>query len=87
MRYKIFIERKAEKDLNKIPKEIREKFIGIILRLKDNPRPLNVRKLASSTSYYRIKIGDYRLVYEIKDKRKEICVFRIRHRKDAYLNL
>jgi len=46
-----------------------------------------VRKISDSENYYRIRIGDYRIIYEIDEKRKKINIFRIRHRKEAYLNL
>lgn len=87
MPYKIFIERRAEKEFEETPKEIQKKLTSIIVKLKDNPRPPNVRKISGSEDYYRIRVGDYRIVYEIKDKEKRINIFRIRHRKEAYLNL
>lgn len=87
MPYKIFIERNAEKDFRKIPKAIRERINSIIIKLKYNPKPLSVRKISGSENYYRIRMGDYRIIYEINDKEKKINIFRIRHRKEAYSNL
>jgi mRNA interferase RelE/StbE len=87
MPYKVFIEKKAEKDLKKISRETQKKIIAIISKLKNNPRPINIRKISSSENYYRIRMGDYRIIYEINDKERIINVFRIRHRKEAYLNL
>ncbi len=87
MAYRVFIERNAEKNFKKTPKEIKKKIIAAAVELKNNPRPLNVRKISDSENYYRIKIGDYRIIYEIDEKRKKINIFRIRHRKEAYLNL
>ena len=87
MSYRVFIERNAEKNFKKTPKEIKKKFIAAVAELKNNPRPLNVRKISDSESSYRIRIGDYRIIYEIDEKRKKINIFRIRHRKEAYLNL
>ncbi len=83
MPYKILIEKKAEKDLEKIPKEIQRKIISKILELKNSPR-LNAGKISGSNNYYRIRIGDYRAVYEIKNKKREIILFIIRHRKEVY---
>ena len=51
--------------------------------LIENPRPKISKKLKGKDSY-RLRIGDYRIVYNIDDKNKTITVFRIRHRKDVY---
>jgi len=87
MVYRIFISRDAEKGFNKTPKQIRKNIILAITKLKNNPRPMNVWKIGGSENYYRIRVGDYRIVYEINDKESKINILRIRHRKDAYLNL
>jgi mRNA interferase RelE/StbE len=87
MAYEIFIEKKAEKDLKRLPKNYQNKIIKKILNLKDNPKPIEARKITSSKNYYRIKVGDYRIIYEINYKEKRINIFRVRHRKEAYRNL
>jgi mRNA interferase RelE/StbE len=87
MVYEIFIEKKAEKDLRKLPKNYQNKIIQKILDLKNNPKPIDVRKIASSENYYRVRVGDYRIIYEINYKEKRINIFRVRHRKEAYRNL
>lgn len=87
MVYRIFIERNVEKKFNRIPIKIRKSIASAIAKLKNNPRSLNVRKITSSENYYRIRAGDYRIIYEINDREKRIDILRIRHRKDAYLNL
>ena len=86
MAYEIFIEKKAEKDLRRLPKNYQNKIIQKILNLKDNPKPIEARKITSSENYYRIKVGDYRIIYEINYKEKRINIFRVRHRKEAYRN-
>jgi mRNA interferase RelE/StbE len=87
MAYEIFIEKKAEKDLRKLPKNYQKKIIQKILNLKNNPKPVDARKITSSENYYRIRVDDYRIVYEINYKERRINIFRIRHRKEAYKNL
>jgi len=84
MPHNVFLERNAEKDFVRLPKEIQGKIILIISDLKNNPRPVNVKKLLKQESYYRIRVGDYRIVYEVNDKGKTVNIFRIRHRKEAY---
>lgn len=87
MAYKILIERNAEKDLKKIPKEIQRKIILAILKLANDFRGVNSRKISGSLNYYRLRVGDYRIIYEVDDNQKEINIFRIRHRREAYQNL
>jgi len=87
MAYEIFIEKKAEKDLRKLPKNYQKKIIQKILNLKNNPKPVDARKITSSENYYRIRVYDYRIIYDINYKEKRINIFRIRHRKEAYRNL
>jgi mRNA interferase RelE/StbE len=86
MAYEIFIEKKAEKDLRRLPKNYQNKIIQKILNLKDNPKPIEARKITSLENYYRIKVGDYRIIYEINYKEKRVNIFRVRHRKEAYRN-
>jgi len=87
MAHEIFIEKKAEKDLRRLPKNYQNKIIQKILNLKDNPKPIEARRITSSENYYRIRVGDYRIIYEINYKEKRINIFRVRHRKEVYRNL
>lgn len=87
MAYRVLLEAKAERDLKKIPKDIQKRIVTEIFKLKINPRLLKTRKISYSENYYRVRVGDYRVVYEINDKEKQVNIFRIRHRKEAYLNL
>jgi mRNA interferase RelE/StbE len=87
MACEIFIEKKAEKDLRRLPKNYQNKIIQKILDLKDNPKPIEARKITFSENYYRIRVGDYRIIYEINYKEKRINIFRVRHRKEVYKNL
>lgn len=84
MPYKVFLEKNAEKDFRRLPKETQDKIILIIFGLKNNPRPLNIKKLHKQENYYRIRVSDYRIVYEVKDKEKAVNIFRIRHRREVY---
>ena len=83
--YEVLIENHAEKDLKSLPKEIFRKLVKSILSLKNNPRPQNCRKMVGSKSDWRIRIGSYRIMYEIDDNAKVVRIFRVKHRKEAYL--
>ena len=60
------------------------RIFGAIRELAAEPRPRGSRKLAGDDAPYRIRIGDYRVIYEVDDVTREILVTRVRHRKDAY---
>lgn len=82
-KYNISFKPTAEKELNLIPVKFAEQIINKIRLLTYNPRPMGVKKLKNDTSY-RIRVGMYRVIYEINDKNKIITVYKIRHRKDIY---
>lgn len=74
----------AQKDLDKLRGSLISRFEKLILGLYDEPRPHNSKKLRGGGSKWRIRTGDYRILYEIDDKRKLVKVYRIAHRKEAY---
>jgi mRNA interferase RelE/StbE len=74
----------AEKNMDKIPLPVRRRIADAIEELRRNPRPAGVVKMAGDENLWRIRIGDYRVVYEIHDDRLIILVLRVAHRKDVY---
>lgn len=82
--FRIEFAKSAEKDLRKIDRSMIPRLLAEIESLETNPRPDGVRKLVGSERTYRIRIGQYRVVYEIEDDRLILFVVRIAHRKDAY---
>lgn len=82
-KYNISFKPAAEKELNAISTKFAEQIINKINLLIYNPRPMGVKKLKNDSSY-RIRVGIYRVIYEINDKNKIVTVYKIRHRKDAY---
>jgi mRNA interferase RelE/StbE len=74
----------SEHDLNKITKQYIPKIINAIESLADNPFPVQSKKLKDSESSYRLRIGDYRVIYQIDSQSKVITIYHIRHRKDVY---
>jgi mRNA interferase RelE/StbE len=81
--YKVIIEKKALKALEKFAESDYQKIKTEILQLQDNPRPHGCKKLKGRDAY-RIRIGDYRVIYEIRDKILLVSVILIGHRKDIY---
>jgi mRNA interferase RelE/StbE len=82
--YRVFLERAAEKDLNRLSSEVHKRVITAIRGLAGDPRPPGCRKLAGSKHDWRIRVGDYRVVYEIADEIRIVRVNRVRHRREVY---
>jgi mRNA interferase RelE/StbE len=82
--YEVLLERNAEKELRRLPSKVHDRIIEAIAALGTVPRPPGCRKLAGSKSDWRIRVGDYRVVYEIADSVRIIRVHRVRHRNEAY---
>jgi mRNA interferase RelE/StbE len=84
MRYEITIKPTAEKSLDAIPRPARRRIADALEGLRDDPRPAGVVKLAGAENLWRIRVGGYRVVYEIYDDRLVVLVLRVAHRKDVY---
>jgi mRNA interferase RelE/StbE len=82
--YRVFLERAAEKDLHRLSSEVHNRVIIAIRGLASDPRPPGCRKLAGSKHDWRIRVGDYRVVYEIADAIRIVRVNRVRHRREVY---
>ncbi len=83
MNYKLEISRTAQKQLAKINDPFFKKITQKVLALKTNPRPPGCKKLKGETNW-RIRVADYRVIYEIKDDVLQIIVIEIDHRKQIY---
>lgn len=82
-KYKIFIKKSAAHELKVIPKKSLTKIIDRIQSLALNPRPPGCQKL-TVRDLYRIRQGDYRIVYLIQDEKSEVHIFKIGHRREIY---
>ena len=82
--YRIEIKSSAAKELEKLPRQMVSRVVAAIKGLAENPYPQGVRKLAGFEHTYRVLVGDYRILYDVLDKRLVVEIIRIRHRKDAY---
>jgi mRNA interferase RelE/StbE len=85
--YEINFKPSVEKDFRKIPNSHHAEILDKIKSLSELPRPNGVTKLTGSDILYRIRCGDYRVIYEINDKIKNINICYVRHRKDAYRDI
>lgn len=82
--YEVFLERRAERDLKKLSAEAYYRIIPYLKGLCENPKPSGCRKIVGSKNDWRIRVGEYRIIYEVDDRGKEVRVMRIKHRKEAY---
>ena len=82
-KYKILAKESAAKELEAIPKKHVKQIIKKIQSLADNPRPRGVQKL-SAQERYRIRPGDYRIVFSIQDEDLTVHIYKIGHRRDIY---
>lgn len=74
----------SERDLRKIDKQHIPRILDAIESLANNPFPSQSKKLKDSESGFRLRIGDYRIIYQVDSEKKEIIIYHLRHRKDAY---
>jgi mRNA interferase RelE/StbE len=86
-RYNILFKPSVEKDLRNIPDAMRNRILEHIEGLISNPFPHQSIKLTGGDSFYRIRVGDYRVVYEADVGSKQIVIQYIRHRREVYRNL
>lgn len=82
--HEVYLERAAERDLKRLSAQDFHRIIPRIKALAENPRPAGCRKLVSSERDWRIRVGDYRVVYEIDDEANAVRVMRVKRRQEAY---
>ncbi len=81
MSYRVYLTRRALKDLERLPEDVRKRIGAAIDLLSAKGRAAGARKLA--TKGWRVRVGDYRVLFHIDDAERLITIFRIRHRKEA----
>ena len=84
MRYTVTLERGPQRALDSLRGDIYHRIIEALRGLADNPRPHGVKKLKGCRDYWRIRVGDYRIIYTIQDDRLLVTVLRIGNRRDVY---
>lgn len=82
--YEVKFVASAAKEYRSLPSELKRRIGTSIDGLSQDPRPSGVRKLAGHECLYRIRVGHYRVVYEVGDKEHLIRITRVRHRREAY---
>jgi mRNA interferase RelE/StbE len=83
-RYEVRFRKSAEKDLCRLDSAIQRRVLKAAEALADEPRPAGCKKLHGSEDAYRVRVGDYRIVYTLDDAVRIVAIERIRHRREVY---
>ena len=84
MAYRIEFAPSAARQFTKLPRDTQDRVAAKVDSLAANPRQHGIEKLAGAAGLYRVRVGDFRIVYEIHDKRLVVLVVKIADRKDVY---
>ncbi len=82
--YKVVITSRAERELRRFDRTIKNRILKSALALGDDPRPAGCLKVKSEESLWRVRVGDYRIGYEVNDTTREVTIIRIGHRSEFY---
>ena len=83
MNYDVILPRSIQKSLDRLPDEMTLRILDRLKELETNPRPADVKKLKGRDAW-RIRVGNYRVIYEIHDRELQILVITVGHRRDVY---
>lgn len=83
MNYEVILPKSVQKELDHLPPEIANRVLGRLATLETSPRTAEVKKLKGRPAW-RIRIGDYRAIYEINDQSHQIVVITIAHQREVY---
>ena len=83
MRYQVILPKSVQKELDRLPDDVAKRMLARLTRLEINPRPPGMKKLKGRDAW-RIRVGDYRVIYEIHDRVLQVIVITIGHRREVY---
>ena len=87
MKYSVEFKKSAAKTLQKLPQSVQKRIIDKLSEIENSPPPLVETKLKGNNPFNRIRVGDYRIIYEIQNDILVILVIKIGHRRDIYKHL
>jgi len=83
MKFQVILPKSVQKELDRLPDDIAGRILARLAGLETNPRPADVKKLRGRDAW-RIRIGDYRVIYEIHDRVLQVIVITVGHRREIY---
>jgi len=84
MGYLIKLKRSVEKEILKLPRDVIKRIVRAIDELENDPYPRDSKKIRGTERTYRLRVGNYRIIYQVDEERKEIIIYHVRHRKSVY---
>jgi mRNA interferase RelE/StbE len=84
MTYQVELAPAAKRQIKKLPPDAYKRIIQRLEELKLDPRPAKVAKLEGEEDLYRVRVGDYRIVYQVRERVLQILVVKVKHRRDVY---
>lgn len=87
MSYAILYRASVKREMRRLDANVARRLDAAILSLADNPRPSGCVKLSGQAGLWRIRVGDYRVVYEIRDRQLIVMVVSVAHRREVYREL
>ncbi len=82
--YSVTITARAERELKRLDRSVKNRVVTAILALSSEPRPVSSLKVKSEKRLWRIRVGDWRIGYEVEDATREVTVIRVGHRSEFY---
>lgn len=83
-RYRLEVKSRAVKELSRVRPEVGMKILHAMESLASDPRPRQSHKLSESENSYRLRVGDYRVPYQVDDEAKFVTIFKVGHRREVY---
>jgi mRNA interferase RelE/StbE len=84
MKYRVEVSAHARKQLQRLPKSEQKKILDKLTALSEEPRPFGYKKLFYYTDFFRVRVGNYRIIYTIEDQQLVVAVVEVTNRRDAY---
>ena len=84
MKYAVRLDPRTWKGIERLPDDIRGRIVRRLKSLEEDPRPPGVAKLSGAEDLYRVRAGDWRIVYAVRDRELVVVVIRIGHRRKVY---
>ncbi|MBP7639135.1 MAG: type II toxin-antitoxin system RelE/ParE family toxin [Lentisphaerae bacterium] len=84
MKYAVRLDPRTWKGIERLPDDIRGRIVRRLKSLEEDPRPPGVAKLSGAEDLYRVRAGDWRIVYAVRDRELVVVVIRIGHRREVY---
>lgn len=87
MNYRLIVKPSAERDVERLPRPVLRRVLKRLAQIEADPRAPGSAKLAGTKTTYRVRVGDWRIVYEIDDARRTVFVTIVAHRREVYRGL